>query len=45
MSEELIQCPFCHEKDFDLLGLKYHLELGWCEIYTKLVLDKERSHG
>jgi hypothetical protein len=21
-----IECPFCHEKDFDLPGLKYHIK-------------------
>jgi hypothetical protein len=25
-----IQCPFCPEKDFDLIGLKRHLMRGWC---------------
>lgn len=32
MSEN-IECPFCHEQDFDLEGLKYHLEYQ-CEIYA-----------
>ena len=29
-------CPFCKEKDFDLAGLKNHLEHGDCEIYNNL---------
>jgi hypothetical protein len=28
-----VQCPFCGESDFDLIGLRGHLENGWCEIY------------
>lgn len=27
-------CPFCGEKDFDLLGLKNHLIRGWCDVYN-----------
>lgn len=22
-----VECPFCGEKDFDLIGLKYHLSI------------------
>jgi hypothetical protein len=32
-----IECPFCHEDDFDLEGLKHHLEY-YCEIYA--ITDK-----
>lgn len=28
-----IVCPFCGEKDFDLIGLKIHLCRGWCQVY------------
>ena len=38
-AKEYVQCPFCGEDDFDLVGLKGHLENGWCEVYestTKL---------
>ena len=28
----MIECPFCSEKDFDKIGLKYHLE-NHCEEY------------
>lgn len=31
---EYIQCPFCHEADFDLTGLKNHFERGWCDAYN-----------
>ena len=30
MEDVTIQCPFCGEKDFDLVGLKVHL-LRFCE--------------
>lgn len=29
-----IVCPFCDEKDFDLVGLKAHLQ-RWCEAFDK----------
>ena len=29
-----VPCPFCDEKDFDLIGLKHHLENGHCEIFN-----------
>jgi len=31
---EYVICPFCKESDFDLIGLKTHLEHGDCEIYN-----------
>lgn len=34
MSEELIKCPYCHEADFDLIGLKTHLHHGDCEAFN-----------
>lgn len=36
MKEENIECPFCHEKDFDLIGLKSHLIHGDCEKYEEI---------
>jgi len=30
-----IQCPFCRETEFDLIGLKGHFEKGYCEVYEK----------
>lgn len=28
-----IECPFCKEKDFDLIGLKSHFLAGDCEVF------------
>jgi hypothetical protein len=35
MPTEYTQCPFCKEKDFDLIGLKHHFEKGHCEVYNE----------
>ncbi len=32
-----IVCPFCAEKDFDLVGLKFHFH--HCEIYCNVYCD------
>jgi hypothetical protein len=38
-----ITCPFCDEKDFDLIGLKHHLE-NYCEIYKNTIsIEEERN--
>lgn len=34
------QCPFCGEKEFDMHGLKYHIE-NHCEVYP----DAEEING
>lgn len=34
--EILRSCPFCQEGEFDLLGLKIHLSLGYCDVYKDL---------
>ena len=34
LSEITISCPFCGEDDFDLVGLKAHLERH-CEVYDE----------
>ena len=26
-----VVCPFCKDTDFDLVGLKWHLESGMCD--------------
>ena len=31
----MIRCPFCKEDDFDLIGLKSHLEKGHCSVYEE----------
>lgn len=30
-----IVCPFCLTGDFDLIGLKSHLEHGDCDVYNR----------
>ena len=37
---EYLVCPFCKELDFDMEGLKSHLEHGDCEIYNSLNISK-----
>jgi hypothetical protein len=36
MRGDSIPCPFCGEQDFNLVGLKIHLERGWCSKYDEL---------
>ena len=31
-----VTCPFCGEKDFDLIGLKIHYERGYCDEYEDI---------
>ena len=31
-----VSCPFCHEDDFDLEGLKNHLLNGWCNEFNEI---------
>ncbi len=38
--DDLISCPFCGEKDFDLIGLKIHIYTGYCEKYDKINIQK-----
>ena len=33
-------CPFCHELEFDLIGMRLHFERGHCEEYNAAI---ERS--
>ncbi len=33
-----IQCPFCREDDFDLIGLKLHLGL-WCKPFDSISVE------
>jgi hypothetical protein len=35
---DIIECPFCHDSDFDLIGLKIHLVSGHCEELEKITL-------
>jgi len=32
---EMKTCPFCGEQEYDLVGLKFHLECGECEKYNE----------
>jgi len=36
VEDGLVACPFCGEEDFDLPGLKLHLEAGWCDAYERV---------
>lgn len=31
-----MSCPFCEEKDFDVVGLKSHISRGDCEKYNEI---------
>jgi hypothetical protein len=33
-NEPLVECPFCKEDDFDLVGLKIHFTRGYCQAYN-----------
>ena len=33
---EDIVCPFCEKGEFDLIGLKGHLQRGYCSIFEKI---------
>ena len=33
---EELACPFCKEEGFDTMGLKSHLEKGYCEKYNSV---------
>ncbi len=32
-------CPFCGETEFDEVGLKTHLVVGWCLIFDEIDED------
>lgn len=41
-----VVCPFCGEGDFDRIGLKLHLHLGWCEPFNETPLaDQPKGEG
>ena len=37
-----MNCPFCNDNDFDLIGLKHHLLSGYCNIFndTKTIFQE-----
>lgn len=42
-NSEDVTCPFCKKKGFDLIGLKYHFEMGYCDAYNgTLTVEEER---
>ena len=34
-------CPFCKSTGFDLIGLRRHYDLGWCETLNNTPLQDE----
>jgi len=40
---QMISCPFCGETDFDMIGLKRHLESGQCVIFNEVDVDPVRK--
>lgn len=36
---EDVVCPFCGEGDFDLIGLKMHLNMGWCNEFNDIKVN------
>lgn len=43
-NEDGIKCPFCHETDFDEVGLKMHFTRFGCEAFDKLSCDVPTTH-
>ena len=37
----MLICPFCKEGNFDLIGLRYHLVMCYCEVYNNTPLTDE----
>lgn len=37
-----ITCPFCGEEDFDLIGLKHHLQ-NYCEPFSETISIAEEA--
>lgn len=40
-----IQCPFCKEEDFDLIGLKAHIERGCCDVFNSTLTIEEEEEA
>lgn len=38
-----IICPFCKEKGYDLIGLKYHLLQGYCKVFNSVITPEEET--
>ena len=40
-----MNCPFCNDNDFDLIGLKHHLSHGYCDAYNAtLTFDTDATN-
>ncbi len=35
--DDMVICPFCKQEDFDLVGLKSHLDHGDCEKWNETI--------
>lgn len=41
LSENIeVACPFCGDNGFDLIGLKHHLDAGWCDAYNAIDISQ-----
>ncbi len=40
--EPTIACPWCKEGDFDLIGLKAHLEYGDCDAWNEITYQRRQ---
>ncbi len=44
MNPDEFMCPFCRQHGFDLIGLKHHYEMGYCDKYNNtLNIEEERQ--
>jgi hypothetical protein len=42
-AEEIFACPLCGQPDMDAVGFKYHLEMGYCDVYNNtMTVEEER---
>ena len=44
-TNDSIVCPFCGDGDFDLIGLKLHINRGWCQPFEDLQTTDRYLHG
>lgn len=43
--EPVVRCPFCGDGDFDLIGLKLHIDRGWCQRFEDIETTDRYLHG
>lgn len=41
---DYLPCPFCGEDDFDAVGLKHHLIMGYCVEFNETEAIGEQPH-